>query len=467
MIGNKELLRKIPDMNTILDYIEVNKKDTDIPHQIILTHARDYLGELRLNIIAGKIQEIPTIDNISNDIIFKTKRQLNCELKHVINGTGVILHTNLGRAIMSECVADKVKQTAMNYSSLEYDISQGKRGSRHDNVSKLLEYLTGCESAAVVNNNAAAVILTLSAMAKTKEVIVSRGELVEIGGSFRIPEIMEQSGAILREIGTTNKTNLNDYKNAIDLNNTAALLKVHTSNYRILGFTESVTIKQLSDLGKTNDIPIIYDLGGGALFNYKAFNKFDEPTVKESLEQGADIVCFSGDKLLGGPQAGIIVGKKKYIDLIKSHPLARALRIDKLCLAALEATLVCYLDSESLYEKIPTLQMLAFSDSELKDRAEKLSQLINLASNSISSEIAKEEGEVGGGSLPLEKLDTWCVKLKSSEYTANQIERLLRGQETPIVGRIIKDSYYLDVRTILTDEYEIIAGSLKNIERPV
>ena len=345
-------------------------------------------------------------------------------------------------------------ETAGHYSNLEYDLQAGQRGSRYSHVDDLLCELLGCEAAFVVNNNAAAVLLALSTLGKGKEAIVSRGELVEIGGSFRIPEVMQQGGCVLREVGATNRTHLRDYEQAIN-ENTALILKVHTSNYRIVGFSASVPLQDLKALAVKAGVPLVEDMGSGLLIKLTPYRLSDEPTVQESLAAGVDVITFSGDKLLGGPQAGIIVGKKSYIDAMKKHPLNRALRIDKMTLAALEVTLRHYRDDQEAITSIPTLQAIAVSDTDLSAKAERLLAILQEAE--IPAEIIATESQVGGGALPVQKLPSYGVVPKLPGYSANQIEETLRKGTPPIIGRIIKDQYLLDVRTLAEEDFPLIA----------
>jgi len=383
-------------------------------------------------------------------------------LREVINGTGTVLHTNLGRSLLSSTIKDEIWDVANGYSTLEIDVTTGKRGSRYSHVTEIIKFITGAEDALVVNNNAAAVMLTLSTMAKNKEIVVSRGELVEIGGSFRVPDVMEQSGAKLVDVGTTNKTHLWDYENAIG-EDTAAFLKVHTSNYKILGFTESVSVKDLVVLGNKNNIPVIEDIGSGVLIDLQKYGLTHEPTVQESVAAGADIVTFSGDKLLGGPQAGIIVGKKRFIDKMKKNPLTRAFRIDKLTMAALEATLKLYLDEEVAIKTIPTLKMLTESFSSIMERANVLYKMIVAKELDLEVNINKDYSEVGGGSLPLEKLPTCTITLKSKSISVSQLENRLRKYRMPIFTRVQDDRVIIDLRTIKEEQYEIIVQALVEV----
>lgn len=442
---HKELLRQLPKVDELLMDKEIKFYLKQIPRTMVINAIRKELDTLRSAILDG-LEEQLNRDDLIQKIIDSIEEKTQKSLRKVINATGTILHTNLGRSLISQEIKEYVFDIASNYSTLEYDLKEGKRGSRYSHVEKIITRLTKTEAALVVNNNAAAMMLILSTMAKEKEVIVSRGELVEIGGSFRIPEIMEQSGARLKEVGTTNKTHLKDYIGAIDEEKTGALLKVHTSNYRILGFTEEVDLKELVKIGKEKDIPVIHDLGSGALIDLKAFGIFDEPTIMESVNTGVDICCFSGDKLLGGPQAGIIIGSKYWIDQMKKNPLTRAFRIDKLTLAALEGTLDIYQREEAI-DKIPTLKMMAMKKEETKAKA---SQIYEAIKDLKKAEVHLIEGfsQVGGGSVPLHKLPSWMIQIKPNAMSVNELEKALRNQKIPIIARIYKEALLLDVRTI-------------------
>jgi L-seryl-tRNA(Ser) seleniumtransferase len=388
---------------------------------------------------------------------------MNSKLVNVINATGVVLHTNLGRAVLSDNIKESLWSIACRYSNLEFELETGIRGSRYSHVEDIICKLTGAEAAMVVNNNAAAVMLVLSTMAKGMEVVVSRGQLVEIGGSFRIPEVMSESGAVLKEIGATNKTHLFDYEKAVN-EKTAALMKVHTSNYRILGFTKEVESEELVALGKKLNIPVIEDLGSGVLFDLQKFGLPYEPTVQSAVKAGMDVITFSGDKMLGGPQAGIIIGKKQYIDAMSKNPLTRALRIDKLTLAALEATLKLYLDEEAAIKEIPVLRMLTISMEELYAKADNLyNKLSTKLGDKCSLAVIDEFSEVGGGSMPMHRMPTRAISLITSELSIDRLEEALRGYRTPIVARINKDRLIIDVRTVFEDEFDIIAEALEEI----
>ncbi len=366
-------------------------------------------------------------------------------MKPVINATGTILHTNLGRAPIPPEHAERLKAIVTGYSNLEYNLEAGKRGERYSHFEQLLCRITGAEAAIAVNNNAAAVMLVLSTIGKDAEVVVSRGELVEIGGKFRIPDVMEQSGAKLVEVGTTNKTHPSDYEDAIT-EATAALLKVHTSNYRIVGFTESVSVDEMYEIAREHDIPVIEDIGSGVLIDLSRYGITYEPTMQASLAAGASVVCFSGDKLLGGPQAGIVVGKKKYIEKMKKNPLMRAIRIDKFTAAALEMTLQEYLSEANAVQKIPVLQMITRPETEIAAAAADLCQQLQGLPADIRVESC--ESQIGGGSMPLERLPGRAVVIRPQQISAATLEERLRQQETPVIVRVADDAVHLDLRTI-------------------
>lgn len=381
-------------------------------------------------------------------------------LRRVINATGILLHTNLGRARLPERAVSGVCDIAQNYSTLEFDLSSGGRGNRHDHVSDLIARVTGAEAAIVVNNNAAATLLCLAAIGAGREVIVSRGELVEIGGSFRIPEIMELGGALLKEVGTTNKTHLFDYEHAIT-NQTAALLKVHTSNYRIVGFTQEVDIDELAKLARENELPLIHDLGSGLLIDLASYG-LSEPTVAQSLSMGSDIVLFSGDKLLGGPQAGIIAGKKYWIDIIKKHPLARAMRVDKMTLAACEEIFRLYLDSEQALATIPVLSMLTSPVKELENKAERMIERLTSCAH-VAFSVEHSIGRVGGGCAPMLDIPSVSIAVSPESMSAAKLETALRLYNPPIIARIHEERVLLDMRTISEKETPIVERALLDL----
>lgn len=464
----REWLRSIPPVHEFqkdsrfFTYISNNQLDTIIAtEKLKLT-----LSEVREQILDNSWEgSMPGTEEFQKDIFkllqSKTTNEHSYTLKPVINATGTILHTNLGRARLSNNAMKHVIETAQSYSNLEYDLSEGSRGSRHTHVEAILKHLTGAEAAMVVNNNAAAVFLILNALAKEKEVIVSRGQLVEIGGSFRISSIMEESGAKLVEVGTTNKTHLYDYEKAISPE-TAMILKVHTSNFKTIGFTKTVETDEIARLANQNDLIFYEDLGSGALYDFRKHGIGEEPVVKEVLAAGADIISFSGDKLLGGPQAGIIAGKKKWIDRLKKHQLARVLRVDKMTLAALEGTFLDYLKGESGLKQIPTLRDLLTDKNEMKERTECFIQKLGDLTQQVDARIVESYSQVGGGTMPEVELDTFVAVLKHKDLSAEEMAMKLReGQNTSIVGRIQKDELLLDLRTVTEREEFIILEALQ------
>ncbi|MGM0472385.1 MAG: L-seryl-tRNA(Sec) selenium transferase [Bacillota bacterium] len=459
----EEYLRQIPSVDQILANESIENLSKRYSHQVVVDIIREVIDELRQQILAGEISEDFAIstERIVKQVIKRTDEWINPNLKAVINGTGVVLHTNLGRSLLSQSAQERILEVANNYSTLEFDIEAGERGSRYDHLHELLIYLTGAEDCLVVNNNAGAVLLALSTLAQDKEVIISRSQLVEIGGSFRIPEVMEQSGAQLVEVGATNKTHLSDYQAAIT-EDTGLLLQVHTSNYRIIGFSKQVGLEELVELGGQEDIPVLSDLGSGTLVDFTEYGFSPEPTVQEEIAKGADVVTFSGDKLLGGPQAGIIVGKQKYIEQIKEHPLNRALRVDKFTLAGLEETLRAYLDPQTLLERVPTLRLLTLDSEELKAAAEKLAHgLTKLAG--ITVEVAKGYSQVGGGAFPTEKLPTYLVKVSSDLLSAHELNQRLRYLEPPLLTYIQDEEVIIDPRTVKEEELEMIIAHFTTV----
>ena len=383
-------------------------------------------------------------------------------LRPVINAQGVVLHTNLGRALMSPLALERLQAVATSYSNLELDLARKERGSRYSHVEALLQRLTGAEDALVVNNNAAAVLLALETLAHGREVIVSRGELIEIGGEFRIPDIMLRSGAVLCEVGATNRTHLRDYAEAITPN-TALLLKVHTSNYRVVGFTAEVSSRELVELGRQRGIPVMEDLGSGSLLDLRPYGFPYEPTVPEVVASGVDLVCFSGDKLLGGPQAGLVVGKASLIGRLAQNPLNRALRIDKLTVAALEATLYAYEAGDAL-ETIPTLRMLTEAQSAIRRRARGLLRRLSPEIEArLGVTLVDATSQVGGGALPTVELPTAAVALGTRERPAQVLDEHLRSGQPPVLGRVLDDRLLLDFRTILPSDISALAAALSRL----
>ena len=449
---NNQLLRQIPKVDDLLKEPVLEALCKEMPALTVTRAIRLALDQLRKDVLEGKVEELPARDALCAKIALLACRENAPSLRRVINGTGIILHTNLGRACLSDKAAQAACSVAGAYSTLEYNVATGGRGLRYTHVEDLLCRLTGAESALVVNNNAAAVLLTLSGLTTGGEVVVSRGELVEIGGSFRVPDIMEACGAVLKEVGTTNKTHLRDYDRAIN-DKTKALMKVHTSNYRIVGFTETPALADMVALGHERGMLVIEDLGSGCLVDLNQFGIHDEPTVQDSLRAGVDVVSISGDKLLGGPQAGIILGKKKYVDILKKHPLTRAMRVDKMTLAALEATLRSY-EAEKAMEEVPTIAMLAVSQEALQAKAERLRGMLIAAG--CNAQVVSTQGQVGGGSVPTKLLDSFAVALEPKTGSVDDMEEKLRLGEPPIICRIHHDRYLLDVRTLKERDFEEI-----------
>ena len=459
---SKHLLSQIPAINKILLLDEIKELMNTYTEVAIKSAIKQYIEEIKQAILNEELSEVPSLSKIVGEVARIVEKEDKNSLRRVINATGTILHTNLGRSLLSEKIKENIESVAFNYSNLEFDIDNKKRGSRYVHLIDIIKKLTGAEDVLVVNNNAAAVLLTLNTLVKDQEIIVSRGELVEIGGAFRIPEIIKLSGGVPVEVGTTNKTHLKDYENAIT-EETGALLKVHTSNYKILGFTESVSNEEISYLARENELVSINDLGSGQFVDFSKFGLPYEPTVKEILDSGIDIVTFSGDKLLGGPQAGIIVGKKKYIEKMKKNQLTRALRVDKMTLASLEATLKLYLDEKDALEHIPTLHMISLSKERLFGKADILKT--KLSSLDFDIRIEEDKAEVGGGSYPASYLESVAVKLTHRKLHATEIERRLLEVEIPIITRIKDNSIILDMRTLRTREFDIVKAALEEVTK--
>ena len=457
---NQKLLRQIPKVDELMKQPVLLTLCETVPSQTVTQAVRQVLEDLRKEILAGNMEEMPSAEALCAGIVADANRQAEPSLKKVINATGIILHTNLGRACISARAAAAAQEVARSYSTLEYNLEAGRRGTRYSHVESLLCKLTGAESALVVNNNAAAVLLILSDMAQGGQVITSRGELVEIGGSFRVPDIMEACGAELKEVGTTNKTHLWDYDRAIN-EKTRALMKVHTSNYRIVGFSETPTLPELAELAHSRGLPVIEDLGSGCLVDLQQFGIYGEPTVQDSVRAGVDVVSFSGDKLLGGPQAGVIVGRKAIVDKLKKHPLTRAMRVDKMTLAALEATLRSY--DAGAYNEIPTIAMLAVTQDQLRAKADTLCALMTAAG--ISADVVPTEGQVGGGSVPTQMLKSFAVAVQPAGVNLDRLEANLRMGSPAIVGRINHDRFLLDVRTLKESDYADIVRAVGEAEK--
>ena len=459
---SKQLLSQIPAINKILLLDEVKSLIQEYSEVGVKSAIKNYIDGIKQEILNEELHEVPSLEKIVEEVKQIVKSEDKNSLRRVINATGTILHTNLGRSLLSQKIKENIESVAFNYSNLEFDIDNKKRGSRYVHLIDIIKKLTGAEDVLVVNNNAAAVLLTLNTLVKDKEIVVSRGELVEIGGAFRIPEIIKLSGGTPVEVGTTNKTHLKDYENAIT-DNTGALLKVHTSNYKIVGFTKEVSNEEISYLARENELVSINDLGSGQFVDFSRFGLPYEPTVKEVLDSGIDIVTFSGDKLLGGPQAGIIVGKKEYIEQMKKNQLTRALRVDKMTLAALEATLKLYLDEKEALEHIPTLHMISISKERLFSKADVLK--IRFSDLEFKITIAEDKAEVGGGSYPASYLDSVVVKLEHPRLSATDIERRLLEVEIPIITRIKDNELIFDMRTLRTREFDLVKQALIEVAK--
>lgn len=468
--NQQTLLRRLPGVDRILELTKNEPFFEDIPPSVLVNSIRATIENQRDRILQndpGMSEDHLTEPGMLEEVKHCVAKAMAPNLRRVVNATGVVVHTNLGRSLLAAEADEMLSLIAGRYSNLEYNLTVGKRGSRYSSVEDILCEISGAEAAMVVNNNAGAVLLCLETMAKNKTVIVSRGELVEIGGSFRIPDVMAKSGGILKEVGTTNRTHLRDYENAID-EQTGLLLKVHRSNYSVVGFTAELSLRQLVDLGTKHGIPVMEDLGSGTFIDFSRYGLMKEPTVQESVATGADVITFSGDKLLGGPQAGIIVGKTAIVDEIKRNPLTRALRIDKLTLSALESTLRLYRDEAKAIRLIPTLRMLTMSAQEIEEKAKQLaSRLQDIENARIDTQVVQRSSKAGGGSLPLLNLPSHCVGIKIQGCSANTLERRLRDNDPPIIGRIEEDRFIMDLRTVQEEEISIIETAFASILKRV
>ncbi len=462
----KEGLRNLPGVDHVLELAKSDPYFDDVPRSVLTRSIRWCLDERRQQIIAQKtvrIAELVADPAIVTGVKNIVRRALALNLRTVVNATGIVIHTNLGRSLLAEAAIEHLCAIGRRYSNLEFDLTAGRRGSRYANVEDLICEISGAEAAMVVNNNAGAVLLALETLAAGKKVIVSRGELVEIGGSFRIPDVMAKSGGILCEVGTTNRTHLQDYENAID-DQTALLLKIHQSNYSIVGFSSAVPLKDLVALGGRHRIAVMEDLGSGTFIDFSRYGLLKEPTVQESVAAGADIITFSGDKLLGGPQAGLIIGKKTGIERIKKNPITRALRIDKLTLAALESTLRLYRDEDQAVQAIPTLRMMLQPVAALAEKAARLKEMLDAAADHrMTVESLDLVSRPGGGSLPLLELPSKGLGVRIDSFSANAIEKGLRLNSPPIIGRIEDDRYIMDMRTLQDDQLEIVRSAFDTL----
>jgi L-seryl-tRNA(Ser) seleniumtransferase len=456
----KALLRNLPKIDELMHILEKKALCAEAPKEVVRGACRKVVEHWRLRIMdlkqdAGTLR-LPTLDNVAQEAANIIEGLHRYHLRRVVNATGIILHTNLGRSPLCPEALARLLEVGAGYSNLEYDLERGQRGFRYDHVRELLCTLSGAEDALVVNNNAAAVLLVLNTLAEGKEAIVSRGELIEIGGEFRIPEIMEKSGAQLREVGTTNRTHLSDYEKALG-EMTGLILKVHTSNYRIVGFTEEVELPALAALGKRSGIPVMNDLGSGCFVELDRYGLEREPTVRDALQTGADVVTFSGDKLLGGPQAGVILGGREILGRIKRNPLNRAVRIDKFTLAALEATMMHYLRPDEAMSNLRVLRALSEPLTSVKRRAGRLlAQLRKLDLEGMTFSLKAGVSLTGGGALPTQEIPTCVVSIKPTSLSPDFLEQRLRNLAIPIVARISDDELLIDLRTVDAGEITFI-----------
>ncbi len=460
------LLRQLPGVDYLMELAAKEASFKSIPQTVVANSIRSVINAKRQAILNGDpaINESSLSDSRMIDAVKQAvNNAMTPNLRSTINATGVVVHTNLGRSLLAAEVVENLVTIASRYSNLEYDLLIGKRGSRYSSVEDLICEISGAEATMVVNNNAGAVLLCLETIARGKEVIVSRGELVEIGGSFRVPDVMAKSGGILKEVGTTNRTHLRDYENAIGPN-TGLLLKVHTSNYSVVGFTAEVALRDLVDLGAAHQLPVMEDLGSGTFIDFSKYGLLKEPTVQESVTAGTDVITFSGDKLLGGPQAGIVIGKKALIDPIKKNPITRALRIDKLTLAALESTLRLYRDEEKASRIIPTLRMIMLPLEEIQKRAHRLVDGLKKISDSrMHIRLLERSSKTGGGALPLMELPSLCVAVQIKGISPNALEKMMRYNDPPIIARIEDDWYVMDPRTLQEDELSMMETAFDNL----
>lgn len=468
--ARQSLLRNLPGVDHLLEIAGRDPELTAVPRTLLTDCVRKTIDILRQGILTGP-PKLPEADLTDMGILTRVRKSVQSamalNLTRVINATGIVVHTNLGRSLLAKQALAHLETISSRYSNLEYNLATGKRGLRYAVVEDILCELTGAEAAMVVNNNAAAVLLCLDTIARHREVIVSRGELVEIGGSFRIPDVMEKSGAILREVGTTNRTHPKDYLQAVN-ERTGLLLKVHASNFGIVGFTAAVPLKDLVEIGKRHHLPVMEDLGSGTLIDFSKYTNLKEPTVRDSVHAGADVITFSGDKLLGGPQAGIILGTRPIIEKIRQNPLTRALRIDKLTLAALESTLRLYRDEKTALTEIPTLRLITCPITEIEQKAAGLKSLLDrLDDPRLTVTIHESSARAGGGSLPLFELPSRCAGIAISGLSAGRIEKIMRAACPPVIGRIENDLFLMDLRTVEEDELTEIAAAVHNCLKEV
>jgi L-seryl-tRNA(Ser) seleniumtransferase len=461
MNEKQKLLSTLPSVDEFLKSEQGTEWLKHHPRKYVLLAIREAIDSRRKNILEGKTADLSG-EILAADIEGILKNLSSYSLRPLINATGVVIHTNLGRSVLSERALENIRKVSESYSNLEYDIDEGRRGKRYVHVKRILREVTGAEDALVVNNNAAAVLLCLNTFARGKEVIVSRGELVEIGGSFRIPDVMAASGAVLREVGTTNKTHLYDYEKAIN-EHTALIVKIHRANFRIVGFTDEVGIEELVSLGKKHNIPVMFDLGSGSLIDMRPYGIHIEPSVQGIVKTGVDFTTFSGDKLLGGPQGGVIVGKKEHIERIQKNPITRAVRIDKLTLAGFEATLSEYIDEEKVIQRIPTLRMLLQKPEEIKKRAKTIANRLKKEIKNADIRVIADTSRAGGGALPEIDLPTHAVGIQSDAISVNEFEERLRKGNPAIIARIKDDKLILDARTIMKKDIGMLVKKISEI----
>ncbi|MDE0423265.1 MAG: L-seryl-tRNA(Sec) selenium transferase [Candidatus Poribacteria bacterium] len=463
---DKTLLRQLPAIENLLNTQEMLDLQDTYARPLVTGALRAVVADVRSSILSGDLEQLPEHTEYAEQTRQKIVEKIGARMRPVVNATGTVTHTNLGRSLLSTAACEAIQQAAQNYVNLEYDLATGERGHRDRITEPLLQQLTGCEASTVVNNNAAAVLLALQTMARGKEVIVSRGELIEIGGAFRVPDVMAASGAVLREVGTTNRTHLRDYAEAIT-ENTGLLLKVHPSNYKILGFTSTPTMEALTELGAQHGIPTMEDLGSGALIDMTVYGLPHEPLVGERIASGVDVVTFSGDKLLGGPQAGIIVGKSEWIEKMRKNPMMRALRVDKLIIAGLSATLQRYLiGGETITEQFPMLNRYTRAVEVLHAVAAELrTQLQERFGEKVSIQVSETFGQIGSGALPVETLPSVALVLEPLDVSAELLASHFRDATVPVIGRIKDDRFWLDLRTIYEREQAWIVETATEVAK--
>jgi L-seryl-tRNA(Ser) seleniumtransferase len=459
------MLSLLPSVDAVLSSFKGERLCRRYPRWLAKEEVVNQLAEVRRRLLAGEGAHFRSREAVARLVLREAERELarllRPSLRRVINATGIVLHTGLGRAPLAEAVRRNVLSVTEHYCNLELDLETGKRGNRLHHVESLLRRLSGAEAACVVNNNAAAVLVALNTLAAGKEAIISRGQLVEIGGSFRMPEVMEKSGTVMVEVGTTNKTKLSDYQKALS-ERTGAVVVVHTSNYRVLGFTAEPALAEIVEMAHAHNVPVIHDLGGGVLVDLRTMGLPHEPLVQESVQAGVDVVTFSGDKVLGGPQAGIIVGRRRFVEAIRTNPLMRAVRCDKMTIAALEATLKLFLHEEGLFTANPTLRMLAAPVGEVEARAQRVVELLSDAkANGLSARVVASSAQAGSGALPLEQIPSRAVVVSCQGLSANELAARLRRLPLPVVGYVQGEELYLDMRTVRDDEVPLLVAALR------